>query len=234
MDFATNQKFFDVKHRKKVHLLNYVGLPLMLAGGVLLVFSSFGGYGLWYFTMVAWSMIIIGGPLWAISLSLRVKEADMVDLVDRAKRDFKEYCEEKLDYPGDLSQKSIILVGSRIEADAPMSELHPRRLKSGGLLYPTVTFSYLYIRRDRVTVLTRRISLVEEWVEDKTAEFDLSVIASAGVQHGQVQYKGNPVKTHAFHLMGDEGSLMDTPVFIDDYTQESFANDILHAKTRRR
>lgn len=234
MDFGTNQKFFDIKHRKKVHLLNYIGLPLLLAGGVLLVFSSFGGFGLWYFTMVAWSMILIGGPLWAISLSLRVKEADMTDLVDNAKRDFKEYCEEKLNYPGDLSQNSIILVGSRQESDAPMSQLHPRRLKSGGLLYPTVTFAYLYIRRDRVTVLTRRISLVEEWMEDKTSDFTLSAIESAGVQSGQTLYKGNPVKTYAFHLMGDGESLFDTPVFIDDYNQESFAKDILHAKSRRR
>ena len=234
MDFATNLKFFDPKHRSKVHILNRIGLPLMLVGAVLLIFSSFGGYGMWYLTMLAWGMLIIGGPLWAISLSLRVKESDMLDLVENAKRDFKEYCDDKLDYPGDLRQNSILLVGSRPASDAPMGDLHPRRLKSGGLLYPTVTMAFLYIRRDRVTVLTRRISLVEEWIEDKAADFDLSVLDAAGVQMSETLYKDAPVRTYAFHLMGDGESLYDAPVFTDDYAKEEFAQNILHAKSRRR
>ena len=234
MDFATNLKFFDPKHRKKVHLLNNIGLPLLLAGAVLLIFSSFGGYGMWYLTTASWGMIIVGGPLWAVSLSLKVKETDMIGLVEDAKRDFKEYCDDKLDYPNDLRQNSIILVGSRACSDAPMGDLHPRRLKSGGLLYPTITLSFLYIRRDRVTVLTRRLSLVEEWVEDKTKEFDLSDLDGAGVQVGETHYKNNPVRTYAFHLMGSGESLYDAPVFTDDYAKEEFAQNILHAKSRRR
>ena len=234
MDFATNLKFFDPKHRKKVHLLNRIGLPLMLIGGVLLIFSSFGGYGMWYLTTLSWGMIIVGGPLWAVSLSLRVKEAEMLDLVEDAKRDFKEYCDDKLDFPADLRQNSILLVGCRPAEDAPGAELHPRRLKSGGLLYPTVTLSLLYIRRDRVTVLTRRVSLVEEWVEDKAKDFDFSELDGAGVQTGETLYKNVTVRTYAFHLTCGGQSLYDTPVFTDDYAKEEFANNILHAKSRRR
>ncbi|MBQ7354318.1 MAG: hypothetical protein IJW62_02220 [Clostridia bacterium] len=230
MDYGTNLKFFDLNHRKKVKLLKVIGIPLMLVGAVLLIVTSFGGYGMWYLSTPAWGMLVIGGPLWAVSLSMKVKESDMMNLVEDAKRDFKDYAEDKLNYPSDLHQNSLILVGSCQDPDGRESERQPRTLKSGGLLYPIVTYAYLYIRRDRVTVLTRRLSLCEEWSEDKAADYDFADFDGAGVQ----PVANDLGKAYAFCLKQGDEVIFSTPVFIDDYTKEAFAADILHAKERRR
>ncbi|MBQ7827373.1 MAG: hypothetical protein IJ386_03825, partial [Clostridia bacterium] len=171
-----------------------------------------------------------GGPLWAVSLSMKVKESDMLEQIDNCKRDFKEYAEDKLDYPSDLSANSLILVGSEAGTDGQSKSLPPRKLKAGGFLHPVVTFSYLYIRRDRLTVLTRRISLCEDWSEDKTVEYDYADFDGAGVE----AVAGEPEKAYAFCLKRGDERIFSTPVFVDDYTEESFAEDILHAKERRR
>lgn len=230
MDYGTNLKFFDGKHRKKVKLLKAIGLPLMLVGLLMLVLSSFRGMGLWFLGSFCWIPLIVGVPMWAVSLSMKVKESDMMDLVEKAKRDFKDYAEDKLNYPSDLHQNSLILIGSCQDPDGRENERQPRTLKSGGLLYPIVTYAYIYIRRDRVTVLTRRLSLCEEWSEDKAADYDFADFDGAGVQ----PVANDLGKAYAFCLKQGDEVIFTTPVFIDDYTKEAFAADILHAKERRR
>ncbi|MBQ8289119.1 MAG: hypothetical protein IJX76_10230 [Clostridia bacterium] len=207
-----------------------MGIPLMLIGALMLVLSSFHGLGLWFLGRLGWIPLVVGGPLWAVSLSMKVKESDVMDLIDTSKRDFKEYCEDKLNYPSDLSANSLILVGSQSGEDEQSKLLPPRTLKAGGLLYPVVTLAYLYIRRDRLTVLTRRISLCEEWSEDKSAEYDFTDFDGAGVE----PVANELGKAYAFCLKKGDEQIFSTPVLIDDYTKEAFAKDILHAKERRR
>ncbi|MGM9646629.1 MAG: hypothetical protein ACI3YH_00660 [Eubacteriales bacterium] len=230
MDFETNRKFYNQKHRRKVKILRTVGLPLVVIGGVMLVLGSLHGLGLWILSRFCWIPLVIGGPLWAIALSMKVKESDMLDQIDSCKRDFKEFCEEKLDYPTDLSANAILLTGSESGEDEQSKLLPPRKLKAGGLLYPTVTFTYLYIRRDRLTVYTRRISLCEELCQDKAADYDFADFDGACVR----ALDESTVKTYAFCLTSGGEVVFTAPVFGDDYTEESFAETILHAKERRR
>lgn len=226
MDFATNQKFFDPKHNKKVKLLMCIGTPLTLIGAFMLAAGSLRGLGLWFFMRICWFPLIAGVPLLAVAFSLRVKESDMLDIIDDRKREFREYCEEKLDYPGDLAANAILLSGCE---EAPDAESPSRKLKSGVILTPVVTLSYLYIRRDRLTVFTRRFSLCEEMEETKTADVALDDIDQAGV----VTLSESP-KAFAFRLTKDGETVYSAPLFADDYTEEQFGESILHAKTRRR
>lgn len=229
MDFSTNKKFFDPKHNKKVKFLMTIGTPLTILGAALLAFASIPGLRLWILMRICWFPLVIGVPLLAIAFSLRVKETDMMDLIDGQKRDFKEYCEDKLNYPGDLLANTILLAGCTAE-DADDAVLPARKLKSGVLLTPTVTLSYLYIRRDRLTVFTRRISLCEEAVEDRLTELPFAEFDGAGVQ----TLSETPAKTYAFCLTQGGETVLSVPVFADDYTEDQFAENILHTKSRKR
>ncbi len=229
MDFETNRKYYDPNHRRKVKIYQNIGLPLLLVGAIVLAIASITGM-MWRLGSICLIPILIGGPLWAVSLSMKVKEVDMLDLVDNCKRDFKEYCEDKLNYPNDLSANALLLSGSEAGNDAQSNLLPPRKLKMGGKLYPTVTFSYIYIRRDRLTIYRRRISLCEDLCEDTVTELDFSEFNGAGVQN-----QGTfDAKAHAFCITKGDETVYSTPVFIDDYTQQAFAENILHTKDRRR
>ncbi len=230
LDFETNQKFFDKKHRKKVRLLRNIGTPLSLIGAIMLAVSSIRPLGLMFLMRLCWIPLIIGVPILAVAMSLRVKETDILDIIDDQKREFKKDCEEKLDYPGDLMANSMQVAGS---VTAVPAEGIPggRRLKSDVFLTPLITLSYLYIRRDRVVVFTRRFSLCEDFVEDKMQEILLSDLDGAGV----VQVSEVPnTKAYAFRITNGEEALVTLPVFTDDYTEQEFAEKILHTKARNK
>lgn len=225
MDYSTNQKFFDAKHNKKVKILKNIGMPFTVVGAAMLAISSIPGLGLQFLMWFCWYPLIIGVPVLAVAFSLRVKESDMLDLVDNHKREFKQDAEEKLDYPGDLSTASMLLVGCEKDPDSVC-----KKLKSGVMFYPKVTMTHLYIKKDRVTAQIRRFSLCEEFVENKTVEIGFSEFTEAKV----VDISEGEHKACAFRLLCGEEVVFSAPVFADDYTLDQFAENILHAKTRRR
>lgn len=225
MDYSTNQKFFDAKHNKKVKILKNIGMPFTVAGAVMLAISSIPGLGLQYLMFFCWYPLIVGVPVLAVAFSLRVKESDMLDLVDNHKREFKLDAEEKLDYPGDLSTASILLTGCEKDPDSVS-----KKLKSGATLSPKVTMTHLYIKKDRVTAQIRTFSLCEESIENKTVEVAFGEFTDAKVADiSEGDYKGC-----AFCLQNGDETVFSAPVFADDYTVDQFAENILHAKSRRR
>ena len=225
MDYSTNQKFFDEKHNKKVKILKRIGMPITVVGAVLMAISSVPGLGLYFLMYFCWFPLIIGVPILAVSYSLRVKESDMLGLVDDHKREFKRDAEEKLDYPNDLSTASIVLVGCEKDPDSVS-----KKLKSGSTLYPKVKMTHLYIKKDRVTVQTRVFSLCEEFVENKTVDIHFSEITAAKV----VDKSEGDYKSFDFCLFDGDQVVFRAPVFADDYSLDQFAENILHTKSRRR
>ena len=225
MDYSTNQKFFDAKHNKKVRILKNIGMPLTVVGGVMMAISSIPGLGLFALMYFCWFPLIAGVPVLAVAFSLRVKESDILDLVDTHKQEFKRDAEEKLDYPNDLSTASILLTGCEKDPDSVS-----KKLKSGATLYPKVTMTHLYIKKDRVTVQTRIFSLCEELVENKTVEIGFSEFTNVQVQ----DLSEGDHKAYAFALQNGNETVFSAPIFADDYTVDQFAENILHTKSRRR
>lgn len=225
MDYSTNQKFFDAKHNKKVRILKNIGIPFTVLGGAMLAISSIPGLGLQYLMFFCWYPLIVGVPVLAVAFSLRVKESDMLDLVDTHKQEFKRDAEEKLDYPNDLSTASILLTGCAKDPDSVS-----KKLKSGATLYPKVTMTHLYIKKDRVTAQTRTFSLCEEFTENKMVEIGFSEFTDVKV----VDLTEGEHKAYAFCLMNGDETVYSAPLFADDYTVDQFVESILHTKSRRR
>jgi hypothetical protein len=225
MDYTTNQKFFDAKHNKKVKILKRIGMPITVIGGILMAISSIPGLGLYVLMYFCWFPLIIGVPILAVSYSLRVKESDMLDLIENQKREFKLDAEEKLDYPNDLSSASILLVGCEKDPESLS-----KKLKLGVTLYPRVTLTHLYIKKDRVTAQTRTFSLCDDGVENKMVEVAFSEFDAVKV----VDVSEGDHKGCAFRLLCGEDVVFSAPVFADDYTLDQFADSVLHAKSRRR
>ena len=155
MDFETNAKFFDPKHRNKVKLLTRIGAPITAVGILLVAGGSLITMALMF---AGWPLLIVGVPILAVASSWRVKEEVILDIIDLKKKEFKQYCEEKLDYPGDLAANAILLTGcdSACQKD---NGLPAKKMKSGAILAPVVTFNYLYIKRDRVMTFTRHFAI---------------------------------------------------------------------------
>ena len=225
MDYSTNQKFFDAKHNKKVKILKRIGMPLTVVGGIMMAVSSIPGLGLMALMYFCWFPLIAGVPVLAVAFSLRVKESDMLDLVDDHKREFKQDAEEKLDYPNDLSTASILLTGCNRDTESVS-----KKLKSGVTLYPKVTMTHLYIKKDRVTAQIREFSLCEEFASNKLVEIPFSEITATKV----VDVSEGEFKGYQFRLLDGEKVVFSTPAFADDYTLDQFAETVLHAKSRRR
>lgn len=227
MDYETNRKFFELKHRKKVRMMKNVGMPITIIGAILLAVSSIGGFGLRFLMFPAWGILIVGVPILAIATSLRVKEADILDIVETHRKEFKQDCEEKLDYPGDLSANALLLTGCEAEKQRETG-LPSKKLKSGAILAPLVTFTHLYIKRDRVVVFTRRFSIVEEYQEDEKLEVLFSEFDNADV----VAAENGDCKGCALRLTNKGEVVLSAPVLLEDYNIDSFAQNILHAKER--
>lgn len=227
MDYATNRKFFDLKHRKKVKILQNIGMPITFVGALLLAVSSIGGFGLFFLMFPAWILLIVGVPIAVVSASLRVKEADIMDTVETRRKEFKQDCEEILDYPGDYSTNALMLAGCEANKQTDTG-LPTRKLKSGAILAPLVTFTHLYIKRDRVMVFTRRFSLVEEFQEDEKQEFLFSEFDNVSVATAD----NGDCKGMAFCLTRQAETVFTAPIFMEDYAIDSFAESILHTKER--
>lgn len=227
MDYATNRKFFDLKHNKKVKILMYIGTPFVALGAAMLAISSVPGLGLRFLMMLCWYPLIVGVPLLAVAFSLRVKESDMLDLVETRKKEFFKDFEEKMDFPTDFSSNSILLSGCDDTQDT--GDLPPRKLKSGVYLYPVVTLTALYIKKDRLCTMIRRFSLIEDMQAEENSEILFSELDQAAV----VTEGDADSKKFAFRVMNGEEIVFSAPLFADDYTEEQFAENILHTKERR-
>lgn len=227
MDYATNRKFFDLKHNKKVKILMYIGTPFVVLGAAMLAVSSIPGLGLRFLMMLCWYPLIVGVPVLAVAFSFRVKESDMLDLVEVRKKEFFKDFEEKMDFPTDFSSNSILLSGCDDTQEA--GDLPPRKLKSGVYLYPVVTLTAMYIKKDRVCTMTRRFSLIEEMQTDESSEILLSALDGASV----VSEGSNDSKKFSFQVKNGDEVVFSAPLFADDYTEEQFAENILHTKERR-
>lgn len=224
MDFETNVKFFDLKHRKKVKTLKRIGLPIAFAGGLSAIIGSFGMFPL---MMAGMALLVVGAPIAAVASSWHVKETDILDIVELQKKEFKQDCEEKLDYPGDLASNAILLTG----CDAACQKdngLPAKKLKSGATLAPVVTFTYLYIKRDRVQVFTRHFAITEEYVEEKKQEILFSEFTKTAV----VAADNGDCKGYSLCISNQNETVFAAPVLMEDYTIDAFAQNILHTKER--
>ena len=224
MDFETNRKFFDLKHRKKVRIMKRIGAPITIIGALLVAGGSLIDFML---KMAGWPVLIVGVPILAIASSWRVKEADILDIVERERKQFKQDSEEKLGFPGDLAANALLLTGcdTAVQKD---NGLPAKKLKSGAILAPVVTFTHLYIKRDRVIVFTRHFAITEEYTEETKTELRFSEFDKTEV----VPADNGDCKGYSFRFLNKGEVIFAAPVQLDDYTIDSYAENIIHTKER--
>ena len=225
MDFETNRKFFDLKHRKKVRTLNRIGAPISIAG-VLMV--GIGSIAFIYPLMLAGvAVLVVGVPILAVASSWKVKEADIITIMDRERKQFKQDSEDKLNFPGDLAANALMLVGSDVSRQSGHG-LPAKKLKSGAIVAPVMTCTYLYIKRDRVVVFSHHYSIVEDYKEDEKIEILFSDFTKADV----VPADNGDCKGYSFRFLNGNDVVFSAPLQLDDYTIDSFAQTIMHTKER--
>lgn len=225
MDFETNRKFFDLKHRAKVRTLNRIGAPISILG-VLMV--GLGSITMIYPLMLGGvAVLVVGVPILAVASSWKVKEVDILDIVERERKQFKQDAEEKLNFPGDLAANGLMLVGNEASRQGGHG-LPAKKLKSGAILAPVTTCTYLYVKRDRVAVFTHHFSVVEDYKEDAKVELLFSEFNKCDV----VPADNGDCKGYSFRFLNGNEVVYSAPLQLDDYTIDSFAQNIVHTKER--
>ena len=224
MDFQTNRKFFDLKHRKKVRMMNRIGLPITAVGALMVAAGSLIDFMI---MLAGWPVLIVGVPILAVASSWKVREADMLDIVERERKQFKQDSEDKLNFPGDLAANALMLVG----CEASRQDGHglpAKKLKSGAIMAPVMTLTHLYVKRDRVVIYNRHFSIVEEYKADETTEILFSEFTKVEV----VPADNGDCKGYSFRFVNKNDVVYSAPLQLDDYTIDSFAENIVHTKER--
>ena len=91
-----------------------------------------------------------------------------------------------------------------------------------------MTFTHLYVKRDRVIIFTRHFSIVEEYVEDVKKEILFSEFDKAAV----VAADNGDCKGYSFRMTNKDEVVFEAPAFLEDYTVDSYAQNLLHLKER--
>ena len=225
MDIETNRKFFDLKHRKKVRTLYRIGAPISIIG-VLMV--GIGSMAFIYPLMLGGvAVLVVGVPVLAVASSWKVKEADILTIMDRERKQFKENSEDKLNFPGDLAANALMMVGCEASRQGG-HDLPAKKLKSGAVVAPVMTCTYLYIKRDRVVVFSHHYSIVEDYKADETTEIRFSEFTKVEV----VPADNGDCKGYSFRFLNGNDVVFSAPLQLDDYTIDSFAQTIMHTKER--
>lgn len=226
VDYDRNAKFFDKKYMKNNAVARGIGWGVAGVGALCVILNMFG-LGFWFMYVVGWPLLIIGVVILCVVLAKQVKESELTVVFESKTKQFSETCRDKLEYPDDFEDNSLVFNGCRT---ADGSDL--RKLKSGNWINPNPEITVLYLNGKNRTLFIGvcRFSLVKEeqsaeFQEIPFADFDRSQIVSETVG-------GRPVSR--FVLSGGEKELFTAPIADIDYYKEEFISNLIHKKDLHR
>ncbi len=147
MDIKRNIRFFSEKFSRNLTVLAVCGALLAVLCGLT-----------WWFF---WSAIyievgiFIGIAMVIGAVTMRPKAKDLIDQVDTARKEFYDNTADKLKYPSDFEEDSLLVWGY-------ISGKAEKMLKGGIRITDRVQFSLLYLKRNSLYIRTETCPLTEE------------------------------------------------------------------------
>ena len=165
MDYQKNLKYF-----KSTDTHYYIGLPLMVLGGILFVMARiFWTYLFWYQDIIGILLLIIGAIIAFVPRSLRSSEKDIDEAVILMTRDYEKEMAESLGITSYLSKEAApLLVGAyTYEKDALCRRgKTDRKLRSNHYRAAALLFT-----RNGLCIAEKIFSLTEEQLSENQVEF---------------------------------------------------------------
>ncbi|MGM9680698.1 MAG: hypothetical protein ACI3XR_04245 [Eubacteriales bacterium] len=230
MDYSRNAKFFDEKYMKKYGILRAIGWTLSVIGAVCVLISMFGGRrGLYFFHLIGWPLLIPGVVLLCIVLSKLIKESEITEIMEVKEKRFADLCNEKLGFPSDVSEESMIFTGCDVTSENASDF---RKLRSGNFISPRPQITHLYVdlMKKKLCIGSYTYSLIEEteatdFQEIPFSDFDRSEI---------VTEKVGDIDSRRFVLSLGDKEVFSSPIAASDYYKEEFIGTIIHKKELKR
>lgn len=227
MDYKQNAHFFDKEYNKKTNMLF---VPSAIVFGAGLVFTLLGmfvrGPMMWIGNSIGWPLMTVGVVFLLIAINRKVKESDVVGEVDELVKAVNDTCAEKLDFPNNLDENGISLIGCTITDENADKAV---KLKSGNYLDTDLLISYLYIKKNSVFCFTRTISLVEEGTKDDELDIPFETFDDVKVETETV--KGS-ITVNYIRFYNKKEKIFEAPLTDYDYYKDEFCEKILHARER--
>lgn len=230
MDYSRNAKFFDKKYMKKYGILRAIGWTLAVVGAACVLISMFGGrHGMYFFHLIGWPLLIPGVVLLCIVLSKLIKESEITEIMEVKEKRFADLCNEKLGYPSDVTEESLIFTGCEITSE---NAADFRKLRSGSYIgtRPQITHLYVDLMKKKLFIGSYTYSLIEEseatdFQEIPFSDFDRSEI---------VTEKVGEIDSRRFVLSLGDKEVFSSPISAIDYYKEEFIGAIIHKKELKR
>lgn len=227
MDYQQNAHFFDKAYNDKT---NKIFIPSAIVFGAGLVLAVLGmvtrGVMTWIGNSIGWPLMIVGITFLLIALNRRVKESDVIGEVDELVKEVNAVCAEKLDYPNNLDEQGISLLGCTITDENADNAV---KLKSGNYLDTDLLISYLYIKKNSVYCFRRTISLIEEGTKDD--ELDIPYESFDNVKVETETIKGKII-VHYIRFYNNNEKIFEAPLTDNDYYKEEYCEKIMHNRER--
>ena len=227
MDYNNNARFFDKEFNRKNGTAIAIGSAASGIGGVLVALSLFGrGFTNYIFHSLGWPFLIFGVVVLCIAFSKRVKESEVTGVGDELIREVKETCNERLDFPDDFEERSLIFVGCPIN-DGNIE--NARKLKSGNYLTPEFIISLFYEKKNELYIMQRTVSLIKEGYSDVEKKLSYSDFDKCLVEIDTLK---NGAKINFVRFYKDGAVFFETPLVDNDYYKEEYFNTVMHDKER--
>jgi hypothetical protein len=228
IEYPRIARFFDKKFVKRYTILFVIGGILAALGGAIIVVNLLGHYSLFMLQTPGWISLVIGAVILSIAFSRIVKESEIRDICEIKEKRFLESCWEKLDYPEDKGDMSILLHGYQLD-DGKGQMI--RRLKAGNYIgtEPTVTLLYIHTKKKELAVFTSRFSLVENKEEKRFETFSFSDFEKAEIVPEKIN---DQITSYRFLLKNGEKILSSSPMTHTDYYIDEFLQKIAHSREK--
>ena len=135
-------------------------------------------------------------------------------------------CNERLDFPDDFEERSLIFVGCPIN-DGNIE--NARKLKSGNYLTPEFIISLFYEKKNELYIMQRTVSLIKEGYSDVEKKLSYSDFDKCLVEIDTLK---NGAKINFVRFYKDGAVFFETPLVDNDYYKEEYFNTVMHDKER--
>lgn len=151
MDIKRNKRFFDPTFSRKL-------IAVAVCGAALTLICLTVWWYIWISSLVSTLLTIgaiIGVGMIIGAISIRPKAKDISDQVENARTAFRDSTAEKLNFPNDFDEDSLLLWGF-------INGTAEKTLKGGEKYTDRVQFALLYLKRSQLYVRTEICSLTDE------------------------------------------------------------------------
>ena len=227
MDYKQNEHFFDRAYNDKT---NKIFVPAAIVFGLGLVFVLLGmfvgGMMRWIGNSLGWPLMIVGVVFLLIAINRKVKESDVLGEVDELVKAVNDACAEKLDFPSNLDENGVSLLGCIITEENADKAV---KLKSGNYLDSDLLISYLYIKKNSVYCFRRTVSLLKEGAKDEELDIPFEAFDNVKVEADTVK---DHITIHYIRFYNKKEKIFEAPLTDYDYYKDEFCEKILHSRER--